>query len=220
VPTEGASRGRSRPATLWAPLALVAVSILAFGLAACGSSNDPPTPSATAPNNVVSQSEADEQPAGSVERVFLEYWSDLQYQSWAEVAAYYDPAFRDSVGTAAIIGGKKVNGASYPQLKPEIVRVRDNGDFTTINYSLRFIDGTRELASVTWRKDGGSWQLVYDSRLDAELRQFAENRVETELNGILPTDPADVSPEAARAGGAAAQAQARFVERALGVKTL
>jgi hypothetical protein len=205
---------------LWAPLALVAVSILAFGLAACGSSTDPPAPSATAPNNLVSQSEADKQPAGRVERAFLEYWSALQYQSWAEVAAYYEPAFRDSVGTVAIIGGKKINGSSYPQLKPEIAQVRDSDDFTTIDYSLQFIDGTKELASVTWRRLGGSWQLVYDSRLDAELRQYAENRVETELNGALPNDPADISPAAARAGAAAAQAQARFIEQQLGLKTL
>lgn len=204
----------------WAPLALVAALVLVFCLAACGSSSDPPDSSATAPNNVVSQAEAEKQSAGSVERAFLEYWSDLQYQSWAEVAAYYEPDFRDSVGTAAIIGGKKINGSSYPQLKPEIVRVRDKGDFTTINYSLQFIDGTKELASVTWRKRAGSWQLVYDSRLDAELRQFAENRVETELNGTLPTDAADISPQAARAGGAAAQAQARFIEETLGLKSL
>lgn len=203
---------------LWALLALV--SVLALGLAACGSSSDPPAASATAPNNVISQSEADEQPAGSVERAFLEYWSDLQYQSWAEVAAYYEPALRDSVGTAAIIGGKKVNGSSYPQLKPAIVKVRDNGDFTTINYSLVFIDGTKELSSVTWRKDDGSWQLVYDSRLDAELKQYAENRIELEQNGTLPTDAADASPEAIRAGAAAAQAQARFIQQALGLESL
>ena len=169
--TEGAFRGRSRPATPWAPLALVVALLLVLGLAACGDSSDSPASSSTAPNNVLSRVEVEKQPAGSVERAFLEYWSDLQYQSWAEVAAYYEPDFRDSVGTAAIIGGKKINGSSYPQLKPEIVRVRDNGDSATINYSLQFIDGTKELASITWRKRDGSWQVIYDSRLDAELRQ-------------------------------------------------
>jgi len=168
--------------------------------------------------HLVSQAEADRQPRDSAERAFLEYWSDLQYQSWAEVAAYYEPAFRDSVGTAAIIGGKKINGSSYPQLKPAIVRVRAKEAFTTINYSLVFIDGSKELASVTWRKNAGSWQLVYDSRLDAELKQYAENRVELEENGTLPTDAADASPEAVRAGAAAAQAQARFIQQALGLK--
>lgn len=199
---------------------LVIALLLALSLAACGNSSDSPAPSSTAPNNVLSRAEVEEQPAGSVERAFLEYWSDLQYQSWAEVAAYYEPDFREAIGTAAIIGGKKINGSSYPQLKPEIVRVSDNGDFATINYSLQFIDGSKELASITWRRDGGSWQIVYDSRLDAELRQYAENRVEIEENGVLPTSAENISPAATRAGAAAAQAQARFLQQAIGVKGL
>ncbi|HXR30671.1 MAG TPA: hypothetical protein VN752_05985 [Solirubrobacterales bacterium] len=200
-----------------AALPFFAAWVVILGISACGDSS-PAT--YRVPNNLISQSEAERQRPGSVEHVFLEYWSDLQYQSWAEVAAYYDPAFRDSVGTVAIIGGKKINGSSYPQLKPTIVRVGGNDDFTTINYSLLFIDGTKELASVTWRKNRGSWQLVFDSRLDAELKQYAENQVELEENGTLPTEVNDVSPEAVRAGAAAAQAQARFVQQALGLKTL
>jgi hypothetical protein len=201
-----------------APLSLFAAWIVVLGISSCGGSSSSATQ--RAPNNIISQSEADKQPAGGVERAFLEYWSDLQYQSWAEVAAYYEPAFRDSIGTVAIIGGKKVNSSSYPQLKPAIVKVSGNGDFTTIHYTLQFIDGSRELASVTWRKLGGSWGLVFDSRLDAELKQYAENRVEIEENGALPTDPADISPDATRAGAAAAQAQARFLQQTLGLKVL
>jgi hypothetical protein len=200
-----------------AALPLFAAWVVILGISSCGDSS-PETE--RVPNNLVAQSEVDRQPTGSVEAAFLEYWSDLQYQSWAEVAAYYEPDFRAAVGTAAIIGGKKVNAPSYPLLKPEIVRVRDRGDFATINYSLRFIDGSKELASVTWRKLGGSWQLVYDSRLDAELKQYAENRVEVEVNGVLPTDLADVSPAARRAGEAAARRQAQFAEQALGTKVL
>lgn len=202
-----------------APLALVAMLALALTLAACGSSSDPPEPTAGAPNNVISRSEADRHPAGSVERAFLEYWSALQYQSWAEVASYYDPAFRDFVGVAAIIGAKKINGSSYPQLKPAIGRVRSHPGFATLDYSLQFLDGTRELASTSWRPAGGSWQLVYDSRLDAELSQFAENRIEIAQNGALPTDPAEVSPDAHRAGANAAQVQARFLQQEFDLKS-
>ncbi len=210
-------RSVSRSTLFKVALPFFAGWVVILGISACGDSS-PETE--RAPNNLVSQSEADRESPGSVERAFLEYWSDLQYQSWAEVAAYYEPVLRESVGTAAIIGGKKINGSSYPQLKPAIVRVRDKGDFTTINYSLVFIDGSKELASVSWRKDGGSWQLVYDSRLDAELKQHAENRVELEENGTLPTEAGDVSPEAVRAGAAAAQAQARFIQQALGLESL
>jgi hypothetical protein len=210
-------RSVSRSTLFKVALPFFAAWVVILGISACGDSS--PTEE-RAPNNLVSQAEVDRQPADSAERAFLAYWSDLQYQSWAEVAAYYEPAFRDSVGTAAIIGGKKINGSSYPQLKPAIVRVRNKDDFTTVNYSLVFIDGSKELASVTWRKDGGSWQIVYDSRLDAELKQYAENRVELQQNGALPTDASTVSPEAIRAGAVAAQAQARFIQQALGLKSL
>jgi hypothetical protein len=196
-------------------LPLFAAWVAVLGISSCGGSS-PETP--RAPDNLISQAEAKRQPTGSVEQAFFEFWSDLQYQAWTEVAAYYEPDFRAFVGTAAIIGGKKVDAPSYPQLKPTIVRVRDRGEFATINYSLRFIDGSKELASVTWRKLDGSWQLVYDSRLDAELRQYAENRVEVEENGVLPTDFADVSPAARRAGEAAARRQAQFAEQALGTR--
>jgi hypothetical protein len=210
-------RNVSRSTLFKATFPLFAIWVVILGVTSCGDSS---RDTARVPNNLVSHSEADKQPTGSVEHAFLEYWSDLQYQSWAEAAAYYAPAFRDFVGTAAIIGGKKINASSYPLLKPVIVRVGGGGDLVTINYSLRFIDGAKELASVTWVELGGSWQLVYDSRLDAELRQYAENRVEIEESGTLPTDPADASPPAARAGTAAAQAQARFVQQMLDVRGL
>jgi hypothetical protein len=208
-------RSVSRSTLFKAALPFFAAWVVVLGISSCGDSS-PETE--RVPDNLVSRSEVDRQEKGSVEQAFLEYWADLQYQSWAEVAAYYEPDFRDVVGTAAIIGGKKVNAPSYPLLKPEIVRVRARGELATINYSLRFIDGSRELASVTWRKLDGSWQLVYDSRLDAELKQYAENRVEVEENGVLPTDPANVSPAARQAGEAAARKQAQFAEQTLGGK--
>jgi hypothetical protein len=198
-----------------AALPLFAAWVVVLGISSCGDSS----PEAErVPDNLISQSEVDGQPRSGPQQTFFEFWSDLQYQSWAEAAAYYEPSFRDAVGTAAIIGAKKVNAPSYPLLKPEIVRVRERGTFATINYSLRFIDGSKELASVTWRKLDGSWQIVYDSRLDAELKQYAENRVEVEENGVLPTDPADASPDARRAGEAAARKQAQFAEQALGAE--
>jgi hypothetical protein len=191
--------------------ALLAALLLSVGVSACGNSAEGPT-SLAPPDNIVSQSEVDRYAEGSVKRAFLEYWSSLQYQSWAEAAAYYDPSFRDSVGTAAVIGAKKLNAPSYPKLKPSIIGVTDKGDLTTIRYTLWLADGTKERASVTWQKVGGSWQIIFDSRLDAELNQFAQNRVEINRNGVLPTDLDQISPEALRAGNAAAQRQALFLE--------
>ena len=123
-----------------------------------------------------------------MQHAFLNFWSDLQFCSWADAAAYYSPAFRNFVGTAKIIGGKKLNSSSYPLLKPEIVRVTHSPGETTVYYTLRLQDGTKEQDSVTWRHEGGNWQIVYDSRLDAEMAQLEQNRVEIEKNGVLPTD--------------------------------
>jgi hypothetical protein len=74
-------------------------------------------------------------------------------------------------------------------------------------------DGTKELASTTWREVDGNWQLIYDSRLDGELNQFARNKVSIEETGALPTD-SSVTPStrATRNGNKAAGLQAEFLE--------
>jgi hypothetical protein len=211
VRTGGAFRGDSGPTVLRAAIALFAALLISLGASACGNSAEGPA-SSTPPDNLVSRSEVDGYPRGVVEHAFLEFWSSLQYQAWAEAASYYAPSFRDSVGTASIIGAKKVNAPSFPTLKPSIVEVTRKGDLTTIRYTVWLSDGTKERASVTWREVGGSWQILYDSRLDAELNQFAQNRVEIDLNGVLPTSLSQISPDAMRAGNAAAQRQARFLQ--------
>jgi hypothetical protein len=207
----GAFRGGLRPAALRLAAALATASLCAASISACGNSADAP-PASTPPDNIVKRSEVNGHPEGSVEKAFLEYWSSLQYQAWAEAVSYYAPSFRGAVGTAAIVGAKKVNAPSYPKLKPAIVEVVRKGGLTTIKYTLRLSDGTLERASVTWENAGGNWQIVFDSRLDAELNQFAENRVELAQNGVLPTSLDQVSPAARRAGAAASQRQSRFLQ--------
>jgi len=206
-----AFRGSSRLAALRFAAVLAAVLLGAVSISACGNSAEGPSAS-TPPSNIVKRSEVNGYPDGSAEKAFLEYWSSLQYQAWAEAASYYAPSFRDAVGTAAIVGAKKVNAPSYPALKPEIAEVVDKGGLTTVKYTLRLSDGTLERAAVTWEKIGGNWQIVFDSRLDAELNQFAENRVELAQNGVLPTSIDQVSPAARRAGAAASQRQDLFLQ--------
>lgn len=191
--------------------ALVVAAAVIISVSACGNAAEGPSPS-DAPSNLVSRSEVDRAKGGSVEQALLEYWSALQYQAWAEVASYYDKSLRGLIGTASIIGAKKLNAPSYPLLKPSIVEVTSRDDLSTIKYSLRLADGTRELSSVTWREVDGSWQIVYDSRLDTELTQFEENQVEISRTGVLPTEISEISPDAVRAGGKGAQKQARFLQ--------
>jgi hypothetical protein len=190
--------------------------VLALGLFGCGSSSTEDLQVSEGASGLLKTAEIEKEPAGSVERAFLDYWSNLQYRSWADAATFYDPRFRDFVGTAAIVGAKKLNGSVYPVVKPEIGRVDLNQGNTTVYYTLLLPDGTEELDSITWRKVAGSWQIVYDSRLDAELGQLATNRAEIEENGAISTSAATpLSEEAVRAGKAAEEKQAQFLEREL-----
>lgn len=197
-------------------MAIAVAVTLTFAISACGTTDAAPDPAASV-DNVLAPAEMSDYPAGSVERTFLRFWSALQFQSWAEAAAYYDPRFREFVGTAQVISAKKQNGSSFPALKPAIVSVTKGprGE-KTVHYSLRFSDGSTEQASMTWRQVGDSWQIIYDSRLDAELAQLAQNRVEIKRTGALPTDASQpLSPKATRAASAASQLQAKFLQQEL-----
>jgi hypothetical protein len=190
----------------------MAASILAVTISSCGSSEPE---AALAPNNVLSASELSRDPQGSVDRAFDEYWSALQFRSWADAAAYYTPDFRDFVGTAAVIAAKKLEASSYPLLKPSVVRLKESPGEATVYYTLRLADGTKELQSITWRESDGNWQIVYDSRLDGELSQSAQNKVEIETTGVLASDPSEISQKARLAGDRASRLQARFLEQEL-----
>jgi hypothetical protein len=182
----------------------------------CGSTSSNPPAQTGGPSTLLNASDLSEYPRGSVKLAFFDYWSSLQYRSWADAAAYYDPHFRDFVGTANIIGAKKANSSAYPLLKPEISRVASRSGSTTINYTLLTPEGITELDSMTWRDRGGNWQIIYDSRLDAELGQDASRRAEIEKTGVPPTGGSTPeSPEAARAGEDAEELQARFLQEEL-----
>jgi hypothetical protein len=199
---------------LGAILALLTIGMLSL-LTGCGSSTSNTPIASSSEDQLLTSADFSQQPPGSVERTFLEYWSSLQYRSWSSAAAYYDPRFRDSVGTASVIGAKKLNSSVYPLTKPEITRVKDENNDATIFYTLSLPEGTKELDSISWRNHDGNWQIVFDSRLDAELGQFATNKVEVEENGTLPTGATPASPNALRAGKEAERLQADFVQKEL-----
>lgn len=196
-----------------AALATVTGLVVSLTLAACGSSSPGP-PANISPSNVLRPAELTRYEEGSVERAFLEYWSDLQFQAWADVAAYYHPRFRDFVGTARLIDAKKIGATFYPALKPTIERTADDDGESSVYYSLRREDGTKELATTTWVRADGNWRMIYDSRLDAELNQAAQEKVQLAAGGSEASG-AQGSPEALRAGKAAARLQARFLEQEL-----
>jgi hypothetical protein len=193
---------------------VIACLALVPALSACGNNSESAPVAAGA--NILTSSELSAHPEGTVERAFLDFWSALQYQSWAEVAAYYSADFRDFVGTARLIDAKTQNASTFPLIKPEIVGVEEGDQTITLAYTLRFADGTKERASTTWQRNDGSWEMIYDSRLNPELVQLARNRMEIKLTGALPTDAAQpASPAAARAGERAGRIQGRFLEQEL-----
>ncbi len=189
--------------------------ITALALSACGSSeaSKPSSSSGSEPNNVITSAELNKYPKGTVQQAFLNFWSDLQYRSWADAAAFYEPTFRKFVGTAKIIGAKRAYSSGYPLLKPEIQRIGKGRGETTIYYTVRLPEGTKELNSITWRHQGGNWEIAYDSRLDTELSQLEENRVELEKSGKPPANLERVSPAAAKAGSEASELQARYRQK-------
>jgi hypothetical protein len=190
--------------------------VLGLVLSACGSSEEGPA-AHVRQNALVAQTSIDRYPQGSAERAFLEYWSDLQYNAWADVTAYYDPAFRDFIGTAELISAKKTGSSVYPYLRPDIKSTETADGLTSINYTLTMEDGTTELATTTWRKNDGNWQLVFDSRLDGELAAVVQERVALgEDGGEAVATELPPSAKALRAGKAAARLQAEFLAEEFG----
>lgn len=214
--TGGESWRSSRSALRRAALALLTALVVAATVSACGTSASGPS-TTLAPSNLVDHAELVKYPDGSVDRTFLEYWSNLQFNSWADVVAYYDPSFRSFIGTATLISAKKVAASSYPVLKPELVRTSSGQGVTTVYYTVIMEDGTKELASTTWRKVGGNWQIVYDSRMDGELTQLAQEKAQLAEGGPPGTASTEqpLSTKALRAGKAASQIQARFLQQEL-----
>ena len=96
------------------------------------------------------------------------------------------------------------------------MRVTSKGGNATINYTLLTPEGITELDSITWRKVGDNWEIVYDSRLDAELGQDASRQAEVKTSGVPPTgESTQLSPEAVRAADAAEDLQAKFLQKEL-----
>lgn len=199
-------------------LGALAALVVAAALSACGTSTSTSVSPQSTEASLLRESDISRFPAGSVERAFFEYWSSLQFRSWAEVAAYYDPRFRAFVGTANVIAAKKLNASTYPLLDPKIVRVSNSNGDTTVSYTLRLPEGTKELDSITWRKENGNWQIIYDSHLDSDLSQLFQNRVEIETNGSVASDKPP-SAKAAKAAEEGAELQARFLQQELKKRT-
>ena len=204
-------------------LALIASALV---LIACGGSADDEarnvqTTSVIAKNDpvrefMVREDEIEKAPGGGVERAFLQYWSDLQFQAWAVAARTYEPGLRRFIGDDVLIRALSNQGPSYLSTRPDIVSAKVTGDRAVIRY-FRIGDQATAPTSLSWiRNNTGRWLITYDALLDQALAQ--SRQLETQQS-IDPISQKPI-PAAVRAGNSARKLQSQYVaqrERAAGL---
>lgn len=158
-------------------------------------------------------SERETRAAGSsVERAFLRYWSDVQYQAWADAAQTYDAALLADVGAASVIEALKSQATHFRSAKPRNITVkRSQGGRRTVRYFVKNPGGKVEPRSMVWERDGRRWLIFYDPFLDEALRASA-----TTLTQDSTSPGAEgLSRRARVAGTGASQRQSRSLGRRL-----
>lgn len=143
-------------------------------------------------------------------RSFLEFWSDLQHQSGISAAEYFDPGMRAYVGDDRLLSAFANQAEAYRSSRPGSLSVRRTpGGESVVRYTVRDARGELTPASMTWRREGRAWRIVYDPWLDSGLALAEQFRVQTAID---PTAPRP-GKEALRAGARASRLQARYLGR-------
>lgn len=200
----------------------IALPAAVFLIASCGGGDDDAGLSkvqkrsivASAPplkEVLVTSAQINDQPAGSAQRAFLTYWSDLQYEAWANAASAYDPPLQRALGLDRITEGLKAQAAFYRSARPQLRGTSKEDGRTTIRYTVKNADGEEIPRSITWVR-GGGWKIFYDPTLDDGLAQAARAKVQTAV------DPTAQKPSksALRAADEASRLQSRYLRDRLG----
>jgi hypothetical protein len=154
-----------QPLAAYRAAALVAVLCAsALALSACGGSDhgQAPKPSGL---SLVSPSGIDRLRPGSAEQAFIEYWASLQFDAWPQAAAFYAPAVRNRVGQARLVQAFDEHSEYFRAAEPRIVGSVATRGLRRIRYVVKDPKGRRVPRSVTFRKAGSRWEIVYDSFL-------------------------------------------------------
>ena len=155
---------------------------------------------------MIRDTEIQKAPTGSVERAFLQYWSDLQFQAWPIAARTYEPGLREFVGDDALIRALSNQGPVYLSTRPDIVSARTTGDRAVIRY-FRIGEQATQPASMSWvRGEGGRWLIAYDALLDEALAQSRQLEVQQSIDPISQKP----MPAAVRAGNRARKLQSDY----------
>lgn len=173
-----------------------------------GSSEDSPTRAAPRPK-IIPAPELNDLRVGSPRRVFLDYWSALQFHDWPAAVSQFEPDYLNFIGTATTITAMRSGASYYPMARPSDITTVSRGNTVSLRYLLpsREDGGTRETAVL--HREGGRWRLVFDSALDNRFEITAQSMVQNSIDSQA-TKP---SGKALQAGAAAGALQAKYQER-------
>lgn len=202
------------------PLSALAVTSCVTILAACGGSASKvgeqlakhsispkvsPVPAA-----VVSNAEIAATPVSSPQRAFLNMWSELQWQSWTEAIAHYQPGLVRAIGAARMLQALAFEASLYRTSKPVLHGQTRRHGLVTIRYTLAGAKALVVPSSITWQREAGHWVVYYDPSLDNILRSWAQAQQTSSAPG------ASASAQVLAAGVKATELQSRYLSRRLG----
>jgi hypothetical protein len=157
---------------------------------------------------LVSDHEVAAQPSGPA-RLFLEYWSTLQYGDFYDAASYYSPALVRSIGIGRLVAALAGQAAYFRSALPQAIAVkRDNDGHVSVDFLINAVNKPSIPASLSWQQVNGSWKIVYDGALDIYLSQYVELQVQQQIDPTAQTP----SIQAGKAGARAKELQERYLE--------
>jgi hypothetical protein len=170
--------------------------------------------SSTAPlqSRMVTQAEVEHASDAAATRTFLQLWSRLQFESWPAALELFEPGLRRAIGDATLSQALGADLVLWQASKPGVVSTRVVGSIATIQFVIRDEKNNLVPSSITFRRSGRRWRVVYMSLLDTALQRSVQTRVQAAIEP-LATKPA---AEAVRQGYAALSLQSAYLQKELG----
>jgi len=173
--------------------------------------------SKTAPlgDRLLKQSEITSASDTAAQRTFLQLWSLLQFEAWAQAEQLFEPGLRSAIGVSLLAGAFENDIIVWQATKPQIVSARVAGTMATISFLARNEEGTVMPTSISFGGAPGAWRVAYFPLLNPAISRTAEQRAQARIEP-LGTKP---SPEAVRQGDSASNIQGTYLERRLAAES-
>lgn len=126
-------------------------------------------------------------PQGSAQRAFLEYWSAMSYEDWANAMRYFDVRLRRVLDANYLISALRIEGQNNLPVKPLIRSVSQTRGSVSIRYMVRTGDGRLRATSSSWAQRDDVWYLVYSSTLDDSYGASVQQAVQSDLDPTAKT---------------------------------